>query len=194
MQELTRGGEKLMTVQEVSSVLGVTDEAIKWHIRKMWPEKMGNGRSTFLNEEEVYEIKQKMKPTSQLVGATTDYEMYQKMHEVQDWLAFKIKQLEEERDKAKAKIAILTHVNKTYTATEIAKELGMQSAQQLNLWLHERGVQFLQNKTWVPYSAYSSLGYFDIKQQVLDNGIVVYDRKITQTGREFILELHKENK
>lgn len=33
------------------------------------------------------------------------------------------------------------------------------------------------------------MGYEDIKQEVLDNGKVIYHRKITQMGREFILGL-----
>ena len=89
----------------------------------------------------------------------------------------------------KSQNRLLTHINKTYCATEIAKELGMKSANELNIWLKDKGVQYYMNKTWVPYSKYATLGYFDIKQEVLDSGKVIYHRKITQTGREFILTL-----
>jgi len=89
----------------------------------------------------------------------------------------------------KSQNKLLTHINKTYCATEIAKELGMKSANELNLWLKDKGVQYYMNKTWVPYSKYATSGYFDIKQEVLDSGKVIYHRKITQTGREFILTL-----
>jgi phage antirepressor YoqD-like protein len=44
----------------------------------------------------------------------------------------------------------------------------------------------------VPRSEYANRGLFEIKQQELDNGRVVYDRKITQLGREFILNEIKE--
>lgn len=90
--------------------------------------------------------------------------------------------------------AILMHVNKTYTATEIAKELNMKSAQELNNKLGQLGIQFKVNKTWVLYSNYANLGYEDIKQEVLDNGKVVYHREFTQSGRDFILGLFKNNK
>lgn len=96
---------------------------------------------------------------------------------------------EEARIEAERKNAILMHVNKTYTMTEIAKELNMNSATQLNKALKEKGVQYKQNGTWVPYSKYSGLGYFDIKQDVLDNGKVIYNRRVTQLGRDFILNL-----
>lgn len=85
--------------------------------------------------------------------------------------------------------AILMHTNKTYTATEIAKEAGLRSANELNALLEEKKIQFMSNCTWVPYAKYSSLGYFSIKQTVLDTGKVVYHRKITDKGREFILKL-----
>lgn len=81
------------------------------------------------------------------------------------------------------------HVNKTYTVTEIAKELGLKSAIQLNKMLAEKKIQYQINGTWVMYSNYSDLGYEEIKQEVLDSGKVIYHRRITQMGREFMLKL-----
>ena len=46
----------------------------------------------------------------------------------------------------------------TYTANQIAKELGM-SAITLNRKLRERGVQYLQNGQWLLYSKYQGKGY-----------------------------------
>jgi hypothetical protein len=103
-----------------------------------------------------------------------------------------LSELKEERNKrieAERRNAILTHVNKTYTMTEIAKELNMKSAIELNKALKEKHVQYKVNDTWVFYSPYSSRGYEEIKQEVLDSGKVGYHRKITQLGREFILNL-----
>jgi len=88
--------------------------------------------------------------------------------------------------------AILMHVNKTYTTTEIAKELGLKSAIALNNSLEKKGVQFKQNKTWVLYSKHANQGYVEIKQEVLDNGHVIYHRRWTQIGREFLLKLYNE--
>jgi len=84
---------------------------------------------------------------------------------------------------------ILMHVTKNYSATEIAKELGLKSATELNKILAQAKIQYKQNETWVLYGKYADKGYTDIKQQVLDNGKVVYDRKWTQLGRKFLLEL-----
>ena len=90
-------------------------------------------------------------------------------------------------------VHILTHVNKTYTTTKIAKELGMKSAKQLNQLLHDIGIQFLQNDTWVLYSKYTTFGYTQIKQSVLDSGKIVYDRRWTGIGREFLIKLLNDN-
>jgi prophage antirepressor-like protein len=84
-------------------------------------------------------------------------------------------------------INMLVHENKLYTTTEIAKEMNLTSARKLNKILNDEKIQFKQNSTWVLYSRYSNLGYVSIKQNCLDNGKIVYDRKWTGEGREFIL-------
>lgn len=104
-------------------------------------------------------------------------------------LLTKLKEERAARVEAERRNAILMHVNKTYTVTEIAKELGLKSAIQLNKILAEKKIQYQVNGTWVMYSKYSDLGYEEIKQEVLDSGRVIYHRRITQMGREFILKL-----
>ena len=101
----------------------------------------------------------------------------------------KLKQEREQRIEAEKQVAVLTHVNKTYTCTEVAKELGLKSAIELNNRLKELGVQYKVNQTWVPYTKYSTLGWFDIKQEVADNGHIIYHRKITGIGRQGIINL-----
>lgn len=107
-------------------------------------------------------------------------------------LLTKLKQERQARVEAERKNAILTHVNKTYTMTEIAKELNLKSAIQLNKLLADKKIQYSVNGTWVLYSPYISMGYEEIKQEILDNGKVIYHRRITQLGREFILQLFNE--
>lgn len=104
-------------------------------------------------------------------------------------LLTRLKEERAARAEAERKNAILMHVNKTYTVTEIAKELGLRSATQLNRILAEKKIQYQVNGTWVMYSRYSDQGHEEIKQEVLDSGRVIYHRRITQMGREFILSL-----
>lgn len=104
-------------------------------------------------------------------------------------LLTKLKEERAARIEAEKTNAILMHVNKTYTMTEIAKEIGLKSANELNKILAEKKIQYKSNGTWVMYSDYSDLGYESIKQEALDSGRVIYHRRITQIGRKFILGL-----
>jgi prophage antirepressor-like protein len=104
-------------------------------------------------------------------------------------LLTKLKEERAARIEAEKTNAILMHVNKTYTMTEIAKEIGLKSSNELNKILAEKKIQYKSNGTWVMYSDYSDLGYESIKQETLDSGRVIYHRRITQLGRKFILGL-----
>jgi anti-repressor protein len=106
-------------------------------------------------------------------------------------LATDLKAERQKRLEAEKTNHILMHINKTYTATEIAKELGFKSAMAFNSDLANKKIQFKQNDTWVLYSNHADKGYTEIKQSVLDTGKIVYDRRWTQLGREFLLKLYK---
>ena len=165
-------------------------------------------QANFINEDGLYDvILDSRKPeakkfrkwiTSDVLPSIRKHGMYATEKTIDKILSdpdFGIKlltELKEEREKrieSENKNAILMHVNKTYTMTEIAKELNLKSAIELNNKLSEMKVQFKTNNTWVLYSRYSNLGYEEIKQEILDNGKVVYHRKITQLGRDFIINL-----
>ena len=75
------------------------------------------------------------------------------------------------------------------TDMEIDVEHFLKIKQRMNKILSEKKIQYKVNGTWVMYSDYSNCGYEEIKQEVLDNGHVIYHRKITQLGRKFILGL-----
>ncbi len=106
--------------------------------------------------------------------------------------ATKLKEEKAARIEAEKQRDKLVHQNKLYTTSEIAKELGLSSANKLNNLLADEKIQYKQNKTWLLYSKYSESGYVSIKQDVLDNGHIIYDRKWTGKGRDFILNLFKE--
>ena len=102
-------------------------------------------------------------------------------------------QAQKEKQIAEDKRDLLIHQKKLYTSTELAKELGLNSAKKLNDILHQKGIQYKVNGTWVLYSDYSDLGYTSIKQKEFPNR-VVYDRKWTGKGRAFILDLLEKEK
>lgn len=93
---------------------------------------------------------------------------------------------------AENKNNLLMHSEKTYTISEIAKELGYKSAIEFNKILYNDKIIFKRNGTWIPYSDYSESGYFEIKQSILENELVVYNIRVTQKGREFLLSKYSD--
>ena len=133
-------------------------------------------QANFINEDGLYDvILDSRKPeakkfrkwiTSDVLQSIRKHGMYATEKTIDKILSdpdFGIKlltELKEEREKrieSENKNAILMHVNKTYTMTEIAKELNFKSAIELNNKLSEMKVQFKTNNTWVLYSRYSNL-------------------------------------
>ncbi len=98
-----------------------------------------------------------------------------------------LKEEQQKRVEAERKRDMLIHQSKLYTTSEIAKELNLKSAIALNKMLADDKVQYKQNGTWLLYSKYADLNLVSVKQQILDNGRVIYDRRWTGTGRDFIL-------
>lgn len=165
-----------------------------------------SGFYALIFSSEMKEAKQfKRWVTSEVLPSIRKYGLYatdEVVDKILDNPDFGIRLLEELKSERQKRIEaektnhILMHVNKTYTSTEIAKELGFRSAIALNRDLAEKRIQFKQNNTWVLYSDYANKGYVEIKQEALDNGKVIYHRRWTQIGREFLLRLYenKENK
>ncbi len=83
----------------------------------------------------------------------------------------------------------LMHVLKTYTITELAKELGFRSASALNKALHNRGIQYKNNGTWILYAKYAEIGLVEVKQGINHAGYAYYNQQWTQKGREFVIAL-----
>lgn len=107
-----------------------------------------------------------------------------------DFMIGLLQNLKEEKEKrklAEERTNKLIHNNKTYTATEIAKELGFKSATAMNKDLEEKKIQYKVNGTWVLCARYSELGYVDIKQTELENGRVIYNRRWTGLGRDWLI-------
>jgi anti-repressor protein len=173
-------------------------------------EGIGNPSKTIVNEPGLYSLilgsrKEEAKrfkrwvthevlPSIRKHGAYMTDDVLEKTLNDPDYMIGLITALKDEKVKrleAEKTVNILTHVTKTYTATEIAKELGFKSAIALNKDLAAKKIQFSQNGTWVFYSKYADKGYEQIKQEVLDNGRVIYHRRITQLGREFLLKLYE---
>ena len=106
-----------------------------------------------------------------------------------------LKEEKEKRKLAEQRTEKLIHNNKTYTATEIGKELGFKSATAFNKDLESKKIQYKINGTWVLNARYSDKDYIDIKQTELDNGAIIYNRHWTGLGRDWLInEIYKQEK
>lgn len=214
---ITKDGEPLFVAKDITDILGYsnTSDAIKKHVDDEEKDiakcdTLGGSQNLLcVNESGLYSLvfgsklptakKFKKWVTSDVLPSIRKHGMYatDELINNPDLLiaaATKIKEERAARLEAEKQRDKLIHQNKLYTTSEIAKELGLKSANKLNQLLAEKKIQYKQNKTWLLYSKYADCGYVSIKQDILDSGHIIYDRKWTGKGRDFILNLFKEEK
>ena len=212
MNELVTGMEntgRSCTLKELSEILGVSDRTVRDTASKLGMESTfrtlatagGYQQVRVFDEEQATEIKLEIQKHHNLASrqidnvstAAEENALINQAIAILNRRAMEFEEkarIEKERaDRFEATNKLLMHSMRLYTVTEIAKELGYTSAEKLNKILEEKGIQYKVNGTWVPSAKFSGCGYFEIKQEVHDNGFVYYDRKVTQEGREFILKL-----
>lgn len=131
-----------------------------------------------------FKVIEKIEELEKLSNNKASYQIQDPIERAKKWI-----EEQEEIKKINETNKLLMHINKSYTSTEIAKECGFSSATALNKFLNSKKIQYKINNTWVLYSDYQTKGLDKIKEDVLDNGKVIYHRKWTQIGREFILNL-----
>jgi phage antirepressor YoqD-like protein len=66
MNEMTRQGDKLMTVKEVAEVLRVDISTVTKRVRELFPQKVRNGVTTYLDEAEVTLLKMELQHNGHL--------------------------------------------------------------------------------------------------------------------------------
>lgn len=153
---------KTMTVKEVSSILNVTPEAIKKHIRKLFPTLITNGKTTYLTQVHVADIKKNMIPTTAVVGASTEAEMVEKTIEVMGWLKSKYEEAQKQivilKPKAEKYDSFISSTG-TIDMREVAHILNIKNVGRNNLMeiLRRQGILSKNNH---PYQNLIRLGYF----------------------------------
>ena len=197
MNEIITDNVNWMTSKEIAEVLNVSKMTVRSTIAKLGIKvllyrNVNNNKTECFNEEQVTLIKQEIQKhhnlqSRQIDSVSTQLEENEIIANAIMILKRRTVELENKLKSVENKNNLLMHSEKSYTITEIAKELGYNSAIEFNKLLHEDEIIFKQNGTWVPYSQYSKCGYFEIKQSILENEIVVYNLRVTQKGREFLL-------
>lgn len=98
---------------------------------------------------------------------------------------------EKERDVYSDMVDDVMQDEHTYTATEIAKDLGLSSAKALNKWLVDIGFFYKSGKSYLPYSKYSKQGFTSHKLYDTGHGFNVKTIKFTNAGKIWIIEKWK---
>jgi phage antirepressor YoqD-like protein len=165
------GQDRRMTVREVADILGVTDEAIKKHIRELWPDFMQERVTTFLNEEQITEIKRRMRLTTKVASAITDLETAEMLLKSAEHFKTRFEQEQELRKKAEKRLAIaelkaeffdqVADSNDALPMRDVAAALNIPGLGRNKLFelLRKKGV--LDNRN-VPYREYQDRGYFRV--------------------------------
>ena len=194
--------EKTVTTRELADVLGVDVDTVNNAVNKLdFSEvlrKSTGGRPTrCFTEEQATLIKQEIQKhhnlkSRQIDNVSTEVEENETILKAIRILKNRNEELKKRVEIAENKNILLMHSEKTYTISEISKELGYKSAIEFNKVLYNDKIIFKRNGTWMPYSDYSKCGYFEIKQTILENEIVVYNLRVTQKGREFLLSKYSD--
>jgi len=167
---LAIAGDRRMTVKEVADAFGVDPEAIKKHVRELYPDILRNGLVTYLDESQVTEIKRRMRPTTMVVGATTDLEMAQKTVEVISFYMAKLEAATTElaiaRPKAEAADALMVST-RTMSITDAAKHFGLHPKAEVFPYLRARA--YLTSKD-LPTQDAIDAGYLALRESKCPDG------------------------
>lgn len=111
--------------------------------------------------------------------------------------------LEESKEVIKKQVPDVKYVEEVlsgkgcWTATTVAKALGLKSATELNRILHKLKVQYFIDKHWVLYTKYQNLGYAKTRTKTIictdGSTITRIDTLWTEKGRRFIYNLLEKN-
>lgn len=196
--------EKLVTTKELAGILGVSTRTVQNAVERLnlanvlSSVKIRGQLSYIFNEEQATLIKQEIQKhhnlqSRQIDSVSTELEENETILKAFQILNARNLELKKRVEIAENKNALLMHSEKSYTISEIAKELGYKSAIEFNKILHKDEIIFRQNSTWIPYAKYSTQGYFEIKQTILDDETVVYNLRVTQKGRNFLLNKYSDD-
>lgn len=185
----------MVTTRETAQALGVTERTIQRHAKELGLTE--NGMQTELDEKAVTIIKKKIERSGridldnvvELPNVSTDLEMMVLDAKVSEWKTRKIEELQKQLNETQARVDRLIHNNTTYTSGEIAKEIGMKSAQELNESLRSKGLLYKDARgVWLLYSEYSGRGFQKIKMSEI-NGAPRYYAEWTGVGRDWLIGL-----
>jgi phage antirepressor YoqD-like protein len=164
MNNLSLINESVMKIQDVATVLGVSAEAIRKHVRELYPDLMRNGIETYLNERQVTEIKRRMIPTTSVVGSVTALEIEEMTIKVISYHKAEADRLRAELIEAASKIEsfnALMRSDETMSITDAAKHFGLHPKTEVFPYLRDRGYLTIYD---LPTQSAIDAGYLALRE------------------------------
>ena len=192
--------EKTMTMQEIADAMGVSKDTIRNCVRRVFPDKMKQGKTAYFNEAEVAVISKELKSNayvseqltseaaSQVKNTTTELEVIANYKQATEALITMLNAKNEELKKQ-----LIEQQPKVDTYNRIANSKGLKTMQEVaaelnigtnTLFATLRGLGILwrdRHGTNLPKREYIERGYFEVKEEPYKkNGKdIVYSRIYT---------------
>lgn len=195
--------EQAMAMQEIADAMGVSKDTIRNCVRRVFPDKMKQGKTAYFNEAEVAVISKELKSntfvdthltseeSSQVKNTTTELEVIgnalNAFKALQDLYTQKEAEYKATIEAQKKKIAL--DAPKVDTYNRIANSKGLKTMQEaakilkigsntLFSVLRDKGVFYRSNGVNLPAEKYIKQGLFEVKEEPYkrDNKDFVYTR------------------
>lgn len=176
MNDLSLFGDRRMTVKEVADALNVSERVVQLSAKRICPDSVQNGKTTWLTETQVTDIKADLQGHHNLEGtfevSTTELEMKRKAAEVMSWLISETDRLRAELALAAPKVEsfdALMRSERTMSITDAAKHFGLHSKREVFTYLRAHGYLTLLN---LPTQSAIDAGYLALRETKAQNGNV----------------------
>jgi len=199
MNEVTVTGDRRMTIREVAEIFGVQEQLIRKHARELYPDLMQNGVTTYLNEEQITTIKQKMRPVTLVTAAITDLEAAEMLLKSAEHFKVRFEQEHEARIEAENKLAIAEpKAAFTDLAMQSANTLSMNYAAKvlklgygnITLFKKLREMDVLMDDN-TPRQEYITRGYFVVDEIPIQIGDRVWIKPVTKVTQKGMIWLSR---
>lgn len=181
-----------MDVYQVSSILGVHPEAIKKHIRELYPDSIKNGRLTHLTQAQITRIKEQMRPTTKVVASVTDLEMLEKMQDVLNWSVIKIAELVQKNKELEPKAEFHDQIASApdcYSVSDAVRILDLKEGRN-RFFVRLRSDKVLMSDN-MPYQDQIDSGHFRVVVSI-KNGKSIQTPLVTGSGLSYLQRKYKE--
>jgi phage antirepressor YoqD-like protein len=175
MNELLPFGERKMTVKEVAEALGVSERVVQLSARRLFPESIENGKTTYMNEAQVTAISLDLRSHHNLEGTFEVKTPLEKQLLIRQAMALQDEIIEELRiqlQEAAPKIALADAIGRSdrmMSITDCAKHFGLHPKCEVFPYLRARGYLTAAN---LPTQAAIDAGYLSLKEVKAQDGKV----------------------